>query len=121
MSESESKSIFVKQQEEEVVRHRPVMMAPQPPQCFDPFQIQKNYVNVIPSLLEKPNDRKKHKGTNIPKFLLKVFFNNLPEFPDKQHMDRLLNFIRRPEKSKTRFHLVELFGTGETERENREN
>ena len=36
-------------------------------------------------------------------------------------MDRLLNFIKRPEKSKTRFHLVELFGSGENEQEKLEN
>ena len=120
MSESEEKSVFVKHQEDDY-ENPPMLMHPQVPQCFDPLLIQKNYINVIPKLLEKPIDRKKHKGTNIPKFLLKVFFNNLPEFPDKQHLDRLLNFIRRPEKSKTRFHLVELFGTGSSERENREN
>jgi hypothetical protein len=36
----------------------------------------------------------------------------MPEFPDKQHINRLIEFIKRPEKSKTRFHLVELFGSG---------
>lgn len=46
--------------------------------------------------MAKPVDRKKHKGTNIPKFLLKVFFNNMPEFPDKEHIERLINFIKRP-------------------------
>jgi hypothetical protein len=35
-------------------------------------------MSSISKLVAKPIDRKKHKGTNIPKFLLKVFFNNMP-------------------------------------------
>ena len=45
---------------------------------YDPAELLKNYDKIIPKLIAKPMDRKKHKGTNIPKFLLKVFFNNMP-------------------------------------------
>jgi hypothetical protein len=63
---------------------------------YDPAQLLEKYSKVIPKLVSKPNDRKKHKGTNIPKFLLKVFFNNMPDFPDQLHINRLIDFIKRP-------------------------
>ena len=47
---------------------------------FDPCELIKPFDRVLPLLIEKP-EKKKRKATNIPKFIIKVFYRDLPMFP----------------------------------------
>lgn len=49
------------------------------------------------------------KGTNIPKFLLRIFKKNLPSL-SPCHKTRVDSFYRQLSRSQTRFDLVRLFG-----------
>lgn len=56
--------------------------------CFDPRQLIKPFDRVLSLLIEQP-DKKKRKATNIPKFIIKVFYRDLPPFPTEHHNQRL--------------------------------
>ena len=83
---------------------------------FDPRQLIKPFDRVLPLLIEKP-EKKKRKATNIPKFIIKVFYRDLPVFPTEHHNDRLNSFAGSLNESKTRFHMIELFGMNEEDPE----
>ena len=88
---------------------------------FDPRHLFKPFDRVLPLLIEKP-EKKKRKATNIPKFIIKVFYRDLPPFPTDHHNERLNTFAGSLNESKTRFHMIELFGINEEDEEvNREN
>jgi hypothetical protein len=71
--------------------------------------LKSKFESLLPILIEKPIEKKRAKATNIPKFLLKVFNNNLPEL-DQKHSQRVLQFLSGLPKAKTRFDLLKLFG-----------
>ena len=69
-------------------------------------------------------EKKYAKATNIPKFILKVFNNNLPSDMDDKHSKRVHEFLNTLPKAKTRFDLLKLFGRDanrEIDRQNRLN
>lgn len=72
---------------------------------FDPRQLIKPFDRVLPLLIEKP-EKKKRKATNIPKFIIKVFYRDLPVFPTEHHNERLNKFAGSLNESKTRFHMI---------------
>lgn len=51
----------------------------------------KPFDRVLPLLIEKP-EKKKRKATNIPKFIIKIFYRDLPVFPTEHHNERLKVF-----------------------------
>jgi hypothetical protein len=93
---------------------------PQPPTpakkfkkiVLDPRQLIKPFDRVLPFLIERP-DKKKRKATNIPKFIIKIFYRDLHTFPTEHHNERLKVFATSLNESKTRFHMIELFGVNE--------
>lgn len=76
---------------------------------MNPKELIKPFDRVLPLLIEKP-EKKKRKATNIPKFIIKIFYRDLPTFPTEHHNERLKIFAFSLNESKTRFHMIELFG-----------
>lgn len=87
---------------------------------FDPQELMKVYDEMIPQLIERP-DKSKRKATNIPKFIIKIFYRDLPCFPTSHQNQRLNNFASSLNESKTRFHMMDLFGNSKDEDINQEN
>ena len=56
-------------------------MEDQNEELVDPKHLRARFQSQLEALTPKAI-KKKSKGTNIPKFLIKVFFKNIPEFPD---------------------------------------
>ena len=50
-------------------------------ELLDPKQLKLHFQSHLQALTPEAT-KKKSKSTNIPKFLLTIFFNNIPKFPD---------------------------------------